>query len=44
MAMGPKRANFLLKFLIVTEYEGHVFRVATYLAHYWTLDNHVTQL
>ena len=21
----------------VTEYEGHVFRVATYLAHYWTI-------
>ena len=21
----------------ITEYEGHVFRVATYLAHYWTI-------
>ena len=32
---GAKKGQlFYLKFLIVTEYEGHVFRVATYLAHY----------
>ena len=34
---GQKGQNFLFKFLIVTEYEGHVFRVATYLTHYWAI-------